>query len=38
MMPLTAVTTTTFVALDARSTVHPLPTATGASSGAGDQP
>ncbi|PJI96940.1 hypothetical protein CLU85_1697 [Acidovorax sp. 69] len=37
-MPLTTVTTTTFLALDARSTVHPLLNAAGASAGAGDQP
>jgi hypothetical protein len=38
MMPLTTVTTTTFMALDVRSTMYPLPTAAGTSSGAGDQP
>lgn len=34
-MPVTTLTTTTFVVLDVRAT---LPTAAGASTGAGDQP
>ena len=37
-MPLTTATTTTFVALDARSTMSTLLIAAGASAGAGDQP
>ncbi len=38
MMLLTTVTTTTFVALDARSTMSTPLNAAGASAGAGDQP